>query len=43
LCRDGKADFLVTGDPDLLIIEKFENTIIINYRKFKELNTKVNK
>jgi len=37
LCRDGKADFLITGDPDLLIIERFENTSIINYRKFCEL------
>jgi len=24
LCRDGKADFLITGDPDLLVIKKFE-------------------
>ncbi|RLD54878.1 MAG: putative toxin-antitoxin system toxin component, PIN family [Bacteroidetes bacterium] len=37
LCRDGKADFLITGDSDLLIMEKFEKTLIINYRKFYEL------
>jgi uncharacterized protein len=28
LAKDSAADFLVTGDKDLLVIEKFENTII---------------
>ena len=37
LCRDGNADFLITGDPDLLILKSFENTLIINYRKFYEM------
>ncbi len=37
LCRDGKADFLITGDPDLLVIKKFENTSIINFKGFCEL------
>ena len=29
LCLDGKADFLVTGDNDLLILKKFKKTSII--------------
>lgn len=28
LAKDGKATHLVTGDKDLLVLEKFENTII---------------
>jgi len=36
LSRDGKADFLITGDPDLLTLKRFENTIIITYREFCE-------
>jgi putative PIN family toxin of toxin-antitoxin system len=29
LCKDGLADYLITGDQDLLILQKFENTRII--------------
>lgn len=29
LCFDGKADFLITGDEDLLILKKFKKTSII--------------
>lgn len=31
LAKDGAADYLVTGDPDLLVIGKFENTEILTY------------
>lgn len=34
LAKDSKAHYLVTGDQDLLILEKFHNTRIINYRNF---------
>ena len=36
LAVDGKADFLVTGDKDLLILEKMEKTQIITYRTLIE-------
>ena len=36
LSRDGKADFLITGDLDLLTLKRFENTKIISYREFCE-------
>jgi len=29
LCVDGKADYLLTGDEDLLVIKKFKKTSII--------------
>lgn len=29
LCSDGKADFLITGDEDLLILKKFKKTSIL--------------
>jgi len=34
LCVDGKADYLITGDSDLLVIEKFKKTIIIKITDF---------
>jgi putative PIN family toxin of toxin-antitoxin system len=34
LAKDSDAQFLVTGDQDLLIIEKFQNTEIVNYQEF---------
>ncbi len=37
LCKDGKADYLVTGDADLLILERYEQTQIITYREFETL------
>ena len=36
LAKDGNADFLVTGDEDLLVIRKFENTQILSYSAFEE-------
>jgi putative PIN family toxin of toxin-antitoxin system len=29
LCEDGKADYLITGDEDLLVLKKFKKTIIL--------------
>ncbi len=29
LCADGKADFLLTGDEDLLVLKKFKKTSVI--------------
>ena len=34
LAKDSNADFLVTGDQDLLVISKFENTGIVKYQDF---------
>nr|MBI1230562.1 putative toxin-antitoxin system toxin component, PIN family [Cytophagales bacterium] len=34
LSVDGKADFLVTGDSDLLVLGKIENTKIVSWTEF---------
>lgn len=34
LVKDAKADFLTTGDQDLLVLKSFEGTEIITYRDF---------
>lgn len=31
---DGKADYLITGDKDLLILEKIQKTQILNFQDF---------
>ena len=36
LAVDGKADYLITGDKDLLVLEKVEKTQIITYRNLIE-------
>ncbi|MGA9212063.1 putative toxin-antitoxin system toxin component, PIN family [Kaistella sp.] len=36
LAKDGKANFLLTGDKDLLEIEKFEKTSIVKFSTFLE-------
>jgi putative PIN family toxin of toxin-antitoxin system len=36
LAKDGKADYLVTGDKDLLVLEYFEKTKITNLTSFRE-------
>jgi uncharacterized protein len=36
LARDAEADFLITGDKDLLDLQKFENTIICTLTEFIE-------
>lgn len=37
LCRDAKAKFLTTGDPDLLELKKYASTQIISMRDFVEI------
>ena len=34
----GKADYLVSGDKDLLVLKKIDNTMILNPRDFINLN-----
>jgi uncharacterized protein len=34
LARDSNADFLITGDKDLLVLEKYETTIICTLTDF---------
>lgn len=34
LCVDAKADYLITGDKDLLILEKIDNTVILTFSEF---------
>ena len=31
LCQDGRADFLITGDQDLLVLDPFHRTRIITW------------
>lgn len=35
LAGDAKADFLITGDKDLLVIKRFENTEIVTIVEYK--------
>ena len=37
---DGKADYIVTGDPDLLILKEFRGIKIITAREFLESRNK---
>ena len=37
LAKDSNADFLLTGDKDLLSLHKFENTFIVKISEFKQL------
>lgn len=39
LAKDGKADFLLTGDNDLLILQQFENTRILTFSGYLSLQT----
>ncbi len=34
LAKDSQADFLVTGDKDLLVLQQFESTKIVTYQQF---------
>lgn len=38
LAKDGKADYLITGDKDLLVIDIFGKTKIITLTEFLEKN-----
>ncbi|MCH6202153.1 putative toxin-antitoxin system toxin component, PIN family [Aquiflexum sp. LQ15W] len=37
LAIDGKADYLITGDSDLLVLGKIENTKIVTWTEFIDL------
>lgn len=37
LAKDNGADYLITGDNDLLILEKFEKTKIITIKEYELL------
>jgi putative PIN family toxin of toxin-antitoxin system len=34
LCLAGSADYLITGDQDLLVLDPFRNTRVVHYRHF---------
>jgi len=36
LAKDGQADYLVSGDKDLLVLESFEKTKIVSLTSFRE-------
>ncbi len=36
LAKDGEAEYLVTGDKDLLVIKKFGKTVILSYSEFEQ-------
>lgn len=38
LAIDGKADYLITGDKDLLELERFQNTNIVTLSDFINTN-----
>ncbi len=37
LCVSGDADYLITGDDDLLVMNPFHGVKIINYRLFRDI------
>ena len=37
LSKVSKADFLITGDKDLLEIKRYDRTVILTFKKFKEM------
>jgi uncharacterized protein len=37
LAKDSNADFLITGDQDLLILENFDLTKIVTYQDFLKI------
>ena len=41
LCVSGDADYLITGDDDLLALNPFRGVEIINYRNFREIFQKL--
>ena len=38
LAGNGNADYLITGDEDLLVLKEFKGTKILNFREFDNLN-----
>ncbi len=43
LCIDGAADYLITGDPDLLILKEIGKTRILRMNDFLEILEQINK
>ena len=39
LCLTGQADYLITGDPDLLVLNPYHQTQILDYRQFSKVIT----
>jgi len=37
IAKDAKADYLITRDQDLLVLKKFENTLIVTLNEFIEI------
>ncbi|MFZ6050463.1 putative toxin-antitoxin system toxin component, PIN family [Halocola ammonii] len=37
LAKDGQADYLITGDNDLLVLKNFDGTQIIRFSEFEQL------
>ncbi len=37
LCKDGLADYLITEDADLLVLQQQETTQIVSYREFANI------
>ena len=42
LCVSGNADYLITGDDDLLVLNPFRSVKIINYHLFREILQSIN-
>jgi uncharacterized protein len=40
IAKEIRADFIVSGDKDLLVLERFENTLIIDPKVFLEKNVR---
>ena len=43
LCVSGSADYMITGDDDLITLNPFHGVKIINYREFREILQKFHK
>lgn len=41
LAEEISADYIITGDKDLLVLEKYKTTLIVNPRKFWEKEKKI--
>jgi putative PIN family toxin of toxin-antitoxin system len=38
LAKDAKANFLITGDKDLLCLKRFEQTLIVSFPEFQAID-----
>jgi putative PIN family toxin of toxin-antitoxin system len=39
LAKDGNADYLISGDRDLLVLREFENTTIVTISEFENISS----